>query len=162
MVCFFDNSFIHSLNKGKWLKLYMIFLKDLDYICSLGFCIAKQSTIKVIIQAWIPLQPNLNVLTRLTFLFYFLLITLLLWLQFFFGLLCSFLWFNYWEVLDLDRKRKKIQLLRNVLQQFRFIFFKSEKSKVIQISTIAVQSVCLFFFFFFTISIFNFFNVSYY
>ena len=48
----------------------MIFFKDLDYICLLSFYISKQSRMKVCIQTWNPLQPNLNVLTKLNFFFF--------------------------------------------------------------------------------------------
>ncbi len=48
-------------------------------------------------------------------------------------LLSFILWFYYWEVLVLDRKRKRMQLLRNVLQQSK-VSFTCYKPEVIEIS----------------------------
>ena len=59
---------------------------------SLIFYIAKQTTKKVCMQTWIPLQPNLIVLSS-----FFVLIALLLWLLYF-AIYCMYIyWFNHWE-----------------------------------------------------------------
>ena len=64
---------------------------------SLIFYIAKQTTKKVCMQTWIPLQPNLIVLSN-----FFVLIALLLWLLYF-SIYCMcvyiyiYIWFNHWE-----------------------------------------------------------------